>query len=80
MVASQGGGRASDTISLQAPQRRRNETGSLAAKKGCTQLLLLPPPPPSPLPGAPSSNLLDTSNWIIKSRLGRGRREGRAGS
>lgn len=72
------GGRAGDTISLRAPQRRRNETGSVAAKKGYAQLLSLPPPP-SPLPGAPSSNLLDTGSWIIKSRLGRGRREGRAG-
>lgn len=52
--------------------------GSFAAKKGWARLLLLPPLP-SPLPRAPSSNLLDTSNWIIKRRLSRGRREGRAG-
>jgi len=29
-------------------QQRRNETGSLAAKKGCAQLLLLPPAAGSP--------------------------------
>lgn len=33
-----------------------------------------------PFPEPPSSKLLDTSSWIIKSRLGRGRREGRARS
>lgn len=71
------GGRAGDTISLRAPQRRRNATGSFAAKKGCAQLLSLPPPP-SPLPRAPSSNLLDTTNWIIKSRLGRGKEGGKS--
>lgn len=56
-----GGGEHSHSMGMPATQspfelnqQRRNETGSLAAKKGCAQLLLLPPPP-APLPRAPSS-------------------------
>lgn len=44
------GGVPGTQISLRAPRRRRNQTGALAAKKGCARLLLLSPPPSSPSP------------------------------